>query len=332
MILVVKGVAKISKKGSTVVVSVPKRDAEGNVVWETQSIPLLDLDLLAMVGSRIRLSSGVALMLAEANIPVLIHSKRSNCILTNPFDVRVAEVRKRLYRLSDNIEWRIHIGKVFIEGKLSGFANVIRYLAYKEVERGEDAKWVLEEIDNINKLREVETSNIRSIEDLRLYEARWSKRLWELLATFIPNEYGFTGRDPKSRDPMNSAISYAYAIIYGLCTHALIASGLDPYVGIIHSERAGRTSLTYDFSEMFKPLAIHAVTVASRVAKLDVDKSGYLTKSSLEIVTRTLYKALKRKHKSWRYTAKGEVYAKAWELRQNIEKGTTFRPFIYVVK
>ena len=332
MILIVKGVAKISKKGSTIVVSIPKRDEQGNITWNSQSIPLLDLELLIIVGLRVRLSSGVALMLSETNIPILIHSRRSDCILMNPFNVRIAEVRRRLYRLADNIEWRIHVGKVFIEGKLLGFANVIRYLAYKDTEKGKDVRWVLEELDNINKLRKTETSNIRSIEDLRLYEAKWSKKLWELLVTFIPNEYEFTGRDPKSRDPINSGISYTYAIIYSLCTHALIASGLDPYVGIIHSERAGRTSLTYDFSEMFKPLALHAVVVASRVAKLGVDKNGYLTKRSLEIVTRILYRTLRRKHKSWKYTAKGEIYAKAWELRQNIEKGMPFRPFIYSIK
>jgi len=103
-------------------------------------------------------------------------------------------------------------------------------------------------------------------------------------------------------------------------------------VGIIHSERAGKTSLVYDFSEMFKPIAVHAVVATSRMASLSVDKSGYLTKSSLEAVTRQLYKLLKRKHHKWRYTARGEIYAKAWELRRNIEKGTKFEPFIYTIK
>jgi len=338
VVIAVKRGTRISRKGSTLYISRPvpvkerKEDSNRKYQFITENIPLIDIEMLVIVGSNVRISSGAILMLAEANIPIIVHSRRLDVMLLTPYNIRIAEVRRRLYRLADNAEWRVHIGKVFIEGKLSGFANVIRYLAYKDIEKGENVKWVLEEIDSISKLRKAETSNIRSIEDLRLYEAKWSKKLWELLITFIPNEYEFTGRDPKSRDPINSSISYTYAIIYGLCTHALIASGLDPYVGIIHLERAGRTSLTYDFSEMFKPLALHAVVVASRIAKLGVDKNGYLTKKSLEIVTRTLYRTLRRKHKSWKYTARGEIYAKAWELRQNIEKGTSFKPFIYTVK
>jgi len=332
MILIVKGVAKVSKRGSTIVVSIPRKNSQRNIVWESQSIPLLDLELLVIVGSRVRLSSGVTLMLSEASVPVIIHSRGSDCLLMNPFNVRIAEVRRKLYSIVENPFWRVSIGRSFIEGKLSGLANLVRYLAYKNIEKGKDAKWVLKEIANIGKLRKNEVNSIRNVNDLRLYEAKWSKKLWELLITFVPNEYEFTGRDPKSKDPINSAINYGYAIIYGLCTHALIASGLDPYVGIIHSERAGKTSLTYDFSEMFKPIAVHAVIVASRLANLSIDKNGYLTKKSLEIITRNFYRLLKRKHRKWKYSARGEIYAKAWELRQNIEKGTRFEPFIYMIK
>jgi CRISPR-associated protein Cas1 len=339
MILVVKGVAKVSKRGSTVVVSTPKSVRNGESsdrkiqpTWESQTIPLLDLELLVIVGSRVRVSSGVLLLLSEAGVPVVVHGRRSNSVLVNPFNVRVADVRRRLYNISENPVWVVSVGMKFIEGKLYGMINLLRYLTYKEVERGKDLKWILDKLNEIEKLMRDEKDSIKSVDALRIYEAKWSKRLWELASTFIPSEYGFTGRDPKSRDPINSAVSYCYAIIYGLCTHALIAAGLDPYVGIIHSERAGKTSLVYDFSEMFKPIAVHAVVVASRATTLGVDGSSYLTKSSLEVVTRHLYRLLKRKHHKWRYTARGEIYAKAWELRQNIEKGTKFEPFIYVIK
>jgi len=332
MILVVKGVARISKRGSTVVVSAPRETDKGDTVWESQTIPLLDLEMLVVVGSRVRISSGVLLMLSEASVPVIVHSRRSSSVLMNPFHVRVADVRRRLYRISEDPAWAASVGMKFVEGKLYGFINLLRYLTYKEVERGKDFKQVLNQLDEVEKLVKDEKNSIKSVDALRIYEAKWSKKLWELVSLFIPSEYGFTGRDPKSRDPVNSAISYSYAVVYGLCTHALIAAGLDPHVGIIHSERAGKTSLVYDFSEMFKPLAVHAVVVASRTTSLSVDGSGYLTKSSLEAVTKQLYKLLKRKHHKWRYTARGEIYAKAWELRQNIEKGTRFEPFVYVVK
>jgi CRISPR-associated protein Cas1 len=334
VILIVKGGAKIGKRGSTVVVSVPKKDenGSGSITWETQYIPILDLEVLVVIGSRARISSGAILMLSEVGVPVLIHGKRGDAFLMNPFNVKIAEARRRLYSLFENPSWRITIGKAFIEGKLRGMVNLARYLAYKDAEKGMNMEEVLREIAGIEESIEKEGTAVNNIDELRIYEARWSKRLWQVLSTYIPSEYEFKGRDPKSRDPINAAISYTYAIIYGLCTHALIASGLDPYVGIVHTERAGKTSLTYDFSEMFKPIAMHATIITSRQIKISTDSSGYLTSNSLETITRHLYRLLKRKHEKWRYTARGEIYAKSWELRENIEKGKKFSLSIYRLK
>jgi CRISPR-associated protein Cas1 len=332
MIVVVKGFAKVSKKGSTIIVSTPRKTSDGGVVWETRSVPLLDLELVVIVGSRVSLSSGVITSLSEVGVPLLIHSRRADSVLINPFDVRVAEVRRKLYNLIDNPSWRISVGRAFIEGKILGMVSVVRYFTYKATERGEDVKWVLEEVRTIEENSAVDLRNSRSVDELRLCEAKWSKRLWELLGLYIPKEYEFTGRNPKSRDPINSAINYVYAVLYSLCTHALIASGLDPYVGIVHSERAGKTSLTYDFSEMFKPIAAHVVTVVSRTAKISVDPKGYLNLDSLGVVTRALYKTLKRKQERGQRTLRECIYAKAWELRQSIERAKKFEPFVYRVK
>lgn len=334
VIIVVKRGAKISRRGSTLLISKPVKKSENDegYVYEVEQVPLIDIEMLVIVGSNVRISSGAILMLAEANIPIIVHSKYTDAALVNPFNIRIAEVRRRLYNIVNNAGWRVHIGRLFIEGKLLGLINIARYIAYKDSEKGKDTRWVLEEVSNIEKQRKREADSIANIDSLRMYEAKWSKKLWELLVTFVPSEYGFTGRNPKGKDPINSAISYAYAIIYGLCTHALIASGLDPYAGIIHIERAGRTSLTYDFSEMFKPVAIHQVIMTSRVTELKIDKNGYLTVKSLKVITRNIHKALKKKHRNWKYTLRGEIYSKAWELRQNIEKGTKFIPFIYHIK
>jgi len=332
MLLVIRGPAKIGKRGSTLVVYSPKVGEKGEVSWERGAFPLLDLELVVVVGRRARISTGAILMLAEANVPLIFHSRRIDSILVSPFAVRIAEARRRLYKLTENMEWRVAIGRSLVEGKLRGMANVARYFTYKEAEKNPEARRRLDAIAEVEKTRREEVKGIRSVEELRVYEARWSKKYWELLSTFIPPHYGFTGRNPRSRDPVNSAISYSYAILYGLCTHALIAAGLDPYAGVMHAERAGRTSLTYDFSEMFKPVAIHAVIVASRTADLKVGRDGYLVKNSLSVVTKALYRNLRRRLPTWRHTVRGYIYRKAWELRANVEKGEKFTPFTYKVK
>jgi len=338
VILIVKHGAIIRKRGSTLVVSkiVKSKDSENEEKskYETVTVPLIDIEMLVIVGSRVRLSSGVILMLSLAQIPIIVHSRRADSIIYTPFYVRIADVRRRFYKLLENYNWKCAIASAFVRGKIKGMLNIARYFTYKAIEKGNAGKYkeYLDVLKQYDKEVVLELSCVERLEDIRSLESVWSKRLWELIKLFIPKGYEFTGREPKAKDPINSAISFTYAIIYGLCTHALIAAGLDPYAGILHAERAGRTSLTYDFSEMFKPVAIHAVLVSSRIADLNVGRDGYLTSSSLRTVTKILYKTLRRRHRSWRYTVRGEIYAKAWELRQNIEKATKFHPFIYSIK
>jgi len=119
-------------------------------------VPLLDLEILVVVGTRVRISSGVLLMLSEANIPVVTHGRKSDVVLVNPFSVRIAEVRRRLYKISEDPVWTTSIGMKFIEGKLYGMINLLRYLTYKEVEKGKDVKWVLSQLDEVEKLMKEE--------------------------------------------------------------------------------------------------------------------------------------------------------------------------------
>jgi CRISPR-associated protein Cas1 len=160
-------------------------------------------------------------------------------------------------------------------------------------------------------------------------EAELTKKAWSLLRRHIPQEYGFTGRQPRSHDPVNQAISYTYAILYTLSSHALTAAGLDPHIGLLHTTGGPRKSLAYDHSEQFKPLAIHAAITASRKTTLDTGPDGYLDATSLEVVTKTLYTYLKRKPTGRTLTNRAYIYTKAWELRNTLVKGTKYNPYTY---
>ncbi|MDD3244174.1 MAG: type I-C CRISPR-associated endonuclease Cas1c [Eubacteriales bacterium] len=54
-------------------------------------------------------------------------------------------------------------------------------------------------------------------------------------------------------DNMNAALSFAYSLLGHDCASALEAVGLDPYVGVLHGDRPGRTSLALDLMEELRP-------------------------------------------------------------------------------
>ncbi len=295
-------------------------------------IPLIDVDMLVIVGSGVSLSSASLLMLARAGVPVLIHDREADCALHSPFMVRIAEVRRRLYAMTLSQRRKLKVARALISGKLWGMTNVARYLVYRAVEKGRAPSITLDDLQGALKDALEEVGGVRDVPSLISVEAKWSRRLWEALKGFVPEHYGFRGRNPEARDPVNSSLNYTYAILYALCSHALTAAGLDPYAGLLHSKRAGKPSLALDLSEMFKPAAIHAVISASRSARLEVAEDGYLTKDSLGVVTAALFRNLGRKLPEWEHSVRGYIYAKAWELRLCAERGDDLKPFVYRVK
>lgn len=53
--------------------------------------------------------------------------------------------------------------------------------------------------------------------------------------------------------PFNAMLSFAYSLLAGDCASALEGVGLDPYVGFLHRDRPGRTSLALDLMEELRP-------------------------------------------------------------------------------
>nr|WP_253269659.1 type I-C CRISPR-associated endonuclease Cas1c [Bifidobacterium sp. 7101] len=55
-------------------------------------------------------------------------------------------------------------------------------------------------------------------------------------------------------DRMNALLSFIYVLLSGDCRSALQGVGLDPYVGFLHTDRPGRSSLALDLVEELRPV------------------------------------------------------------------------------
>ena len=64
----------------------------------------------------------------------------------------------------------------------------------------------------------------------------------------------FHGRNRRPPlDPVNAMLSFAYSLLAHDCASALESVGLDSYVGFLHRDRPGRTSLALDLMEELRP-------------------------------------------------------------------------------
>lgn len=85
-------------------------------------------------------------------------------------------------------------------------------------------------------------------------EGAAARTVWQGFARHLPTTLGFTGRNRRPpRDPVNSILSLAASLAQQEAVIALRAVGLDPFLGIFHTSRAGRESLAWDMVELIRP-------------------------------------------------------------------------------
>ena len=104
-----------------------------------------------------------------------------------------------------------------------------------------------------------------SIPSLLGIEGMAAKRYFAGFADLLNPQSGFqfSGRNRRPpTDPVNTVLSFMYALLARECTTAALAAGLDPYLGFLHQPRYGRPALALDLAEEFRPSLADSVTLS----------------------------------------------------------------------
>ena len=96
-----------------------------------------------------------------------------------------------------------------------------------------------------------------SLDSLRGLEGAGVSAYFQVLDHMILNDketFSFQGRTRRPPlDPFNALLSFSYSLLANDCASALESVGLDSYVGFLHRDRPGRTSLVLDLMEELRP-------------------------------------------------------------------------------
>ncbi len=73
------------------------------------------------------------------------------------------------------------------------------------------------------------------------------------VSSIMPDKYKFNGRSRNpAQDEFNTLLNYSYGVLYSMVEKGCIIAGLDPYVGIIHSDNYNKKSMVFDLIENFR--------------------------------------------------------------------------------
>lgn len=164
-------------------------------------------------------------------------------------------LRRTQYRIADDCVQSCLIARNMISGKL--------YNAKASIERTRrDHALRISEEKLISASQTIKELNYRvakeeNLDTLRGLEGVGANAYFGVLDEMILNSkdsFYFHERNRRPPlDPVNAMLSFAYRLLEHDCASALESVGLDAYVGFLHRDRPGRSSLALDLMEELRP-------------------------------------------------------------------------------
>jgi CRISPR-associated protein Cas1 len=165
-------------------------------------------------------------------------------------------LRRGQYRIADEPQASCRMAVAMIQGKLYNSRWVLERATRDHAMRldTEQLKTLSRQIQNLLERCGdcITTEELRGIEGKAavFYFEGMNQLILQNRDTFFLTER--SRRPPK--DPMNALLSFLYTLLAHDCASALEAVGLDSYVGFLHRDRPGRTSLALDLMEELRPV------------------------------------------------------------------------------
>ncbi|VTR99200.1 CRISPR-associated endonuclease Cas4g/Cas1g [Tuwongella immobilis] len=165
------------------------------------------------------------------------------------------ELRIRQHAIAADPVQALRLARRFVSGKIRNCRTLLRRNTSQPMDRLLAA--CQEAAD--------QAERATSLDSLLGIEGMAAKRYFEGFATLLSETRGFQldGRNRRPpTDPVNAVLSYGYSLLAREMTSAIMASGLDPYLGFLHQPRYGRPALALDLCEEFRPILVDSVVLS----------------------------------------------------------------------
>ena len=164
-------------------------------------------------------------------------------------------LRRQQYRSADDPSESCRIAKAMIFGKVHNSRWSIERTRRDHKLRIDEARF--QHVCSVHKALLPDILNCNELETLRGLEGAAATAYFGIFDQMIlrqKEDFYFHGRNRRPPlDNVNAALSFAYNLLANDCASALESVGLDAYVGFLHRDRPGRTSLALDLMEELRP-------------------------------------------------------------------------------
>lgn len=164
-------------------------------------------------------------------------------------------LRRTQYRIADDPKQSCVIARAMVFGKVHNARWSIERTRRDHGLRVDDRR--LQEVSGQLKAMLPQLLCQVDLDSLRGQEGAAATAYFDVFEQFILADRSVFHFQTRSRrpplDPVNALLSFAYSLLAHDCAWALESVGLDSYVGFLHRDRPGRSSLALDLMEELRP-------------------------------------------------------------------------------
>jgi len=220
-----------------------------------QWVHAFKVEQIVLMGS-ISISPGAMAFLLQEGIDTVflsIHGKYRGRLISE-FGKNI-DLRRLQYRKIEDTGFRLKMARAQVKGKIDNCRVLLRR---HNQELGKP------EIDSVvHHLRVLgrQVPAAESIDTLMGLEGAAAAAYFGCFRHLIRvSDISFTGRNRRPpKDPVNVLLSLGYTLLANAVQTQVHVSGLDPYLGCLHSPEYGRPSLVLDLMEEFRPVLVDAL-------------------------------------------------------------------------
>ena len=167
--------------------------------------------------------------------------------------------RKQLEIAND--ERGLNLAKEWITTKTDNQIDFLKRLKNSRPQKEEELEGYLTTLEEIRKKMDNLGGTIDEKRgNMMGFEGAAGRTYFDALSFIMPDRFKFNGRSRMpAKDEFNCLLNYGYGVLYSMVEKACIIAGLDPYVGIIHTDHYNKKSLVFDLIEMFRHLVDETV-------------------------------------------------------------------------
>jgi len=202
-------------------------------------------------------------------------------------------------------------------------------------------------LKRLNKYRKTLTPFISQCEDLYIkmdknaknenelmgFEGMISVAYWSAIQEVVKEKTDFPGRiTQKASDPLNAALNYGYAILYGRIKYHAIRASLALHISFLHSLNENKPTLVFDLIEEFRVFVVDktVISLINRGKKLNLNKQNRLDKESRRLIAKSVIERINSPVKTKNASVKIDtaISKQAYKLSRAIKENGNYQPFI----